>query len=102
MFQETFGIYAHGVSVETAILPPGWERRMVRFTTPATAGTVAWCLSPEDLWVSKALAGRTKDVELCRVLLRRALVRPNALSALIDEVGAPEAKKLAAQRLLLE
>ena len=48
LFQETFGFYAHGVSVTTALLPRGWEQRLVRFVTPATSGVVAWCLSPED------------------------------------------------------
>ncbi len=61
LFQETFGFYAHGVSVTTALLPCGWEQRLVRFATPATAGVVAWCLSPEDLWVSKALAVREAE-----------------------------------------
>ena len=45
LFQETFGFYAHGVSVTTALLPRGWEQRLVRFVTPATGGVVAWCLS---------------------------------------------------------
>ena len=38
LFHETFGFYAHGVSVTTAILPRGWEQRLVRLVTPATLG----------------------------------------------------------------
>ena len=63
MFHETFGYDAQGVSRATAVLPDGWEDRLVRYETPATNGVVAWCLEPHDLWVSKALAGRRKDFE---------------------------------------
>ena len=100
LFQETFGFYAHGVSVTTALLPRGWEQRLVRFVTPATAGVVAWCLSPADLWVAKALAGRPKDFELCRALLQAGLVQRDTLAELIDETEAHTAQKRAARQLL--
>ncbi len=100
LFQETFGFYVHGVSVTTALLPHGWVQRLVRFATPATAGVVAWCLSPEDLWVAKALAGRPKDFELCRALLHRDVVRRDALAELIGETEAHDARKRAARELL--
>ena len=102
LFQETFGFYAHGVSVTTALLPRGWEQRLVRFATPATAGVVAWCLSPEDLWVAKALAGRPKDFELCRALLHRGVVRRDRLAELIGETEGHDAQKRAARELLGE
>ena len=102
LFQETFGFYAHGVSVPVALLPRGWEQRLVRFTTPATAGVVAWCLSPEDLWVSKALAGRPKDFELCRALLQAGVVQRDALAALLDDTEAHAAQKRAARQMLTE
>jgi hypothetical protein len=31
---ETFGYYAQGVSVTTAVLPAGWRERLVMFRTP--------------------------------------------------------------------
>ena len=102
LFQETFGFYAHGVSVTTALLPRGWEQRLVRFVTPATAGVVAWCLSPEDLWVAKALAGRPKDFELCRALLHAGVVQRHTLAELIDGTEAHSAQKHAARQLLVE
>lgn len=40
-FHQSFGFYARGVSIETAILPEGWEDRLVRFESPATEGLVA-------------------------------------------------------------
>jgi hypothetical protein len=66
MFHATFGYDARGVSESTAILPVGWRDRLVRFETPATGGIVAWCLEAHDLCISRAIANREKDVELCR------------------------------------
>ena len=102
LFQETFGFYAHGVSVTTALLPRGWEQRLVRFATPATADVVAWCLSPEDLWVAKALAGRPTDFELCRALLHAGVVQRDTLAELIGDTEAHAAQKHAARELLAE
>ncbi|MDP3774785.1 MAG: hypothetical protein Q8Q85_11025 [Gemmatimonadales bacterium] len=74
MFHATFGYYAQGVVETTAVLPAGWRERLVRFESAGTNGVVAWCLEPHDLWVSKAIAGRHKDLEFCRALVERALV----------------------------
>jgi hypothetical protein len=74
MFHATFGYYAQGVVESTAILPRGWEGRLVRFETPATNGVVAWCLEVHDLWIAKAVASRPKDTEFCRALVEAGLV----------------------------
>ena len=79
MFQATFGFYVDGVSTSTATLPARWRERLVRYETPATNGVVAWCLEIHDLWVSKALAGRPKDIEFCRAFLERGLVEREIL-----------------------
>lgn len=81
MFHETFGYYAQGVVESTAVLPPGWRKRLVRYERPGTAGVVAWCLEVHDLWISKAVAGRPKDLEFCGALVRRRLVEPDVLRA---------------------
>ena len=100
LFHQTFGFYAQGVSIDTAILPPGWQARLIRFETPATNGIVAWCLSPEDLWVSKALAARPKDLAFCRDLLKRGLVNRAIAGAMLDSVEVAEAKRILAKSLL--
>ena len=100
MFHETFGFYAQGISIESVILPVGWEDRLVRFESPATQGVVAWCLSPDDLWVSKALAARPKDLEFCRVLLDQDAVDRDRLARLISTTDTHEAKKQLALDLL--
>jgi len=86
MFHATFGYYAQGVVSSTAVLPAGWRKRLVRYEAPGTAGVVAWCLEPHDLWVSKAIAGRPKDLEFCRAVLRRGMVQPRLLRQRLAKV----------------
>jgi hypothetical protein len=86
MFHETFGYYAQGVSRSTATLAEGWQDRLVRYENPATNGVVAWCLEIHDLWLSKALAMRPKDIEFCAALLERELVDVGTLRSRLDEV----------------
>jgi hypothetical protein len=98
MFHETFGYYAQGVVEATAKLPRGWRDRLVRFETPSTNGVVAWCLEPHDLWVSKAVAGRPKDVDYCAALLDAGIVEPDLLrKRMADVEDIPEAVRQAAQ-----
>jgi hypothetical protein len=92
MFHGTFGYYAQGVVEVTAVLPDGWRERLVRFETPGTGGVTAWCLEPHDLWISKAVAGRPKDLEFCRSLLESGFVEPALLEERLSSVpDLPEA-----------
>ena len=86
MFHDTFGYYAQGVVESTARLPDGWQDRLVRFETSATSGVTAWCLELHDLWISKAVAGRDKDLEFCRALLQRGAVESSVLRSRVDLV----------------
>ena len=86
MFHATFGYYAQGVEAGTAVLPEGWRDRLVRFETPGTNGVVAWCLEPHDLWVSKMIAGRPKDLEFGRALLENGIVDPERLDDRLQRV----------------
>ena len=87
MFHATFGYYAQGVVESTAVLPEGWEGRLLRFETPATNGVVAWCLEVHDLWISKAIAGRPKDIEFCTALARHGIVDGKTLETRLAMVG---------------
>lgn len=78
IFHETFGVYAQGVGETTAVLPKGWRERLLRYDEPQS-GVIAWCVEPNDLWVSKAIAGRPKDREFCSALLELGLVDPQVL-----------------------
>jgi len=86
VFQETFGYYAQGVTPKTAILPEGWKKRLVPFLTKATNGVTALCLEPHDLWISKAIAGRQKDKEFCKALIKLSLVKAKTLEKRLKEV----------------
>lgn len=90
MFHATFGYYAQGVEAGTAVLPDGWRDRLVRFETAGTSGVVAWCLEPHDLWISKMIAGRPKDLEFGRALLERGIVEPGTLAERLEAVETEE------------
>lgn len=72
---------------------------MVRFETAGTRGVVAWCLEPHDLWISKMIAGRPKDLEFGRMLLERGTVEPAELTKRLDDVdvGEPIRERIAAK-----
>ena len=74
LFHDTFGYYAQGVGRETAVLPEGWETRLVRVSTPATRGATGWCLEVHDLVVSKYAAGREKDALFIREVIAHGMV----------------------------
>ncbi len=86
MFHETFGYYAQGVTVKTAVLPKNWRKRLIRYETAATRPVMAWCLEIHDLWISKAIAGREKDLEFCAALLRAGAVDPKVLTKRLADV----------------
>ena len=95
IFHETFGYYAQGVSQSTAVLPHGWQDRLIRYETPNTNGVVAWCLEIHDLWVSKAVALRPKDIEFCTALIASDLVDPETLSRRLEDVdGIDEERRM--------
>lgn len=92
VFQETFGYYAQGVTPQTAILPSGWRKRLIPFLTPSTNGVTAYCLEPHDLWISKAIAGRSKDKEFCKALMDLKIVNKNTLIGRLKLVKKVDSK----------
>jgi hypothetical protein len=83
-FHQEFGYYAHGVSPETATLPSGWEQRLVEFPVNDPPGTIGLCLEKHDLAFSKLAAGRKKDIEFIRELLKYRLINRGKLRRLIE------------------
>jgi hypothetical protein len=65
-FHSTFGYYAQGVSVNTAVLPPGWEQRLVTYASPATEPGAGLCLDPHDLVRGKARRRAAEGLRLRR------------------------------------
>jgi hypothetical protein len=79
IFHESFGYYAHGVAPETAILPEGWQDRLVQVRNENTRGCTGWCLDLHDLAVSKLAAGREKDMEFLRGMRLEGLIETATL-----------------------
>ncbi len=79
LFAEQHGYYADGVERNTAILPVGWENRLVSFKTPQTNGVTGRCLEPHDLLISKLVAGRLKDREFSRSVINLGMVDESVL-----------------------
>lgn len=73
-FDETFGYYGQGVSISTAVLPTGWQDRLVRFEHVEADGAVAWCLERHDLALAKLAAQREKDMTFVASLLAAELL----------------------------
>jgi len=73
-FHQAHGYYAQGVGPDTATLPGGWQRRLVRVDNANTGGYAGLCLEVHDLALSKYVAGREKDREFTRELARHRLI----------------------------
>lgn len=80
-FHELYGYYAQGVGPETAILPEGWEARLVPLSTPGTRGVTGWCLDPHDLAIAKLVAGRPKDLAFVAELARHGMIERGEVEA---------------------
>ncbi|MCH7822319.1 MAG: hypothetical protein IIA07_09895 [Proteobacteria bacterium] len=78
-FHELHGYYAQGVGPETAVLPMGWSDRLVKVKNENTAGITGLCLEVHDLAISKIVAGRHKDVEFIRELIRHKMIREDVM-----------------------
>ncbi|MFT4101470.1 MAG: hypothetical protein QM674_10615 [Burkholderiaceae bacterium] len=78
-FHRTFGYYAQGVGPDTAVLPQGWQARLVRIQGPATDLKVGLCLEVHDLAASKLIAGRPKDLPFVHAMFERGVIAPDVL-----------------------
>ncbi len=92
-FHSTFGYYAQGVAPDTAILPTGWETRLIAVSSPATRGATGWCLEVHDLVLSKYAAGREKDLEFVAAAARHNLVERDVLLARLPTMPIDAARQ---------
>jgi hypothetical protein len=79
-FHEEFGYYAQGVGPETALLPAGWQDRLVGIRNENTKGITGLCLEVHDLAISKLVAGRPKDLEFVQELVRNKMARQKTMT----------------------
>jgi len=90
-FDDTFGYHADGVGPETAVMPADW---MQRSSLHCVGDLTVVCPELHDLVVSKCVAGRDKDADFVRELLRLGLVSAATLqerAALLDAAKYPVA-----------
>ncbi len=92
-FHDAFGYYAHGVGVETAILPAGWRSRWIRVESE---GAVGWCLSPVDLAISKLAAGRSKDIDFVHGMLEARFLETAEVERALLELSPASAPSVRA------
>jgi hypothetical protein len=89
-FQGLYGYYAHGVGPETMKGPVGWRDRLIRVKVSPRprqeAEPVALCLELHDLVLAKCAAGRARDWDYVREMLRLRLVDYEVLVERIDEL----------------
>lgn len=99
-FHATFGYYAHAVGPETAVLPAGWEDRLVPVRGENTGGATGWCLEVHDLLLSKCVAGRERDWEFVEEAIRHRLADQAELRRRIPGLPLSEAAREQVRRMV--
>ena len=79
LFHNRFGYYAEGVGPNTAILPNGWQQRVIKIQNENTNNKIGYCLDICDLAVSKLVAGRDKDWPFVEIMLKHELIHADIL-----------------------
>lgn len=93
LFHRQNGYYAQGVGPETAMLPNGWQNRLVGLNNENTNGVTGLCLDVHDLAISKIFAGRSKDFEFIQVLIRHEMIRRETISERLAQTKLTESDK---------
>ena len=78
-FHDTFGYFADGVDITTATLPKDWEKRLIKVCNSNTKGITAYCLEIHDLLIAKLTAGRAKDLNFFRAMIKAELINKEIL-----------------------
>jgi hypothetical protein len=98
LFHQTHGFYVHGVLIDAATLPRGWQRRTVLVCDPKwTRGHKGHCVESHDLAASKLAAYRERDLVFVATLLSEGLI---AVDVLIDRVHMLEVAEDTKARLV--
>jgi hypothetical protein len=93
LFHTTHGFFAEGVSRELFIFPPGWQERAIEIDGRADRSTTGLCPEIHDLAVAKLAAGRQKDVDWIKSLLRSGHLRAALLLERVVETELPQARR---------
>ncbi|MDN5763982.1 MAG: hypothetical protein L0H41_16915 [Microlunatus sp.] len=88
-FDEQFGYYAQGVEVSTAVLPTGWEDRVITWQSQSARPAQALFLEPHDLAMAKLAAFRDKDRAFVTALLDATLLAADTLFNRLADLPVP-------------
>lgn len=102
LFQQTHGFYVHGVGPETAVLPTGWQWRLVPVRGPGTRGNVGWCLEPHDIAASKLVPWREKDRDYVAALVAHGMVDVDELVRRAEALELSDAFPASYRALVVE
>jgi hypothetical protein len=83
-FRQAFGYCARGVELSVLVLPDGWRDRLVSIAVPRATNVTGYALDPNDLTISKLVAGRTQDVTFLQEVARAGFV---AREVLLDRLA---------------
>ena len=89
-FHNTYGYYAQGVDRTTALLPEGWETRMITLCNANTNHVRGHCLEIHDLMIAKLAAGRRKDYEFFEAAIQLKLVNQATLLERLNGTSLPD------------
>ena len=92
-FHEQNGYYAQGVGPETAVLPDGWEERLIVVNNENTNGVSGLCLEVHDLAISKLVAARPKDLQFVQELIQQEMIEQMILIERLAEMRLSETEQ---------
>jgi hypothetical protein len=84
LFHEEYGVYADGFRVQTAILPEGWQDRLVGWPLKSSEPSEPVFLDPHDVAIAKLAAYRDKDRAFVDALLRARMLDAATLRERVD------------------
>jgi len=97
-FYKTYDFYVHGLLIDSAALPQGWERRAIPVVDEiSTRGKIGWCVQANDLAANKLAAYREKDRNFVRTLLIEGMI---AAKTLIERINMLKIDEELRERLL--
>jgi hypothetical protein len=93
LFHTTHGVYAEGVSLAMFVLPETWMQRAIELDGLSKRRTVGLCPEIHDLAVAKLAAGRAKDIDWIKTLLRSGHLRADLFLERALEVALPPSRR---------
>jgi len=95
LFHDNYGYYGDGCDESTSFLPKDWKERLIAIDNANTNGVKGLCLEPHDMAVSKLVAGREKDIEVCSVLFKHEMLNRETLYARLEQTDLTDAVRAA-------